>query len=755
MKCPHCSFDNTDDAAFCEKCGHVFLSSDRIPEVPDPAEMERRRDAALTAVPPILKVPDVVPPAPAARPSVADVLEPLPEPASEPDFSGFERLVDSSYVPPVADAHAGDTAEIPVIRDEYVPQARNYTMGLSERELRRREREQRRMAKKFEKQQAKEEKRAAKQAAKAAAAAAREEARAAKAAEREDYSEDEATLAAGAAAAATEAAVAEAVVHEDDGERVVEAPGAAALLERTGTLSEEEVRSWRRELSGGAASLNAEELNSVLLTGDGVVGLFERAGRRGKGRAKAAETAEAARTAALELPTAERGLAVLGERGIESATADGTPAPDADAADGAGLVLGGAAGMAVREAAGTSELPVVRDKAEAAPADEVAEDAGRHSPRKQAAGSVPATDETAPHEASDGAAAASKTAKSAKKEKAPKPPKAPKTARAPKFHAPRSKKPFIIATAVVVAVLLGGVGVAAGTYAAEMWGGKTIPEVVGLTKDEAIAKLGEKGFVAEVTEVKSDEAAGTVLSASPNGGTRADEGSTIALEVATPRVIPAVAGLSQQEAADALTAEGFTAVEMTQQKSNEAAGTVLAVSPEAGTQALSGDTVTLTVAVPFTVPDVAGLGRDDAVAALEAEGYSVNAQRYYTEDVAEGTAVGTDPEAGTELNSGSEVTLLIAKSRANELVELTKSILPDAILKTDEASYKVESVESVSYRGDNEVSYKVVARQFEVVDLPFGLGQKTYYDKETSVVEGGIVWDDNNKVSYANPAITY
>ena len=101
------------------------------------------------------------------------------------------------------------------------------------------------------------------------------------------------------------------------------------------------------------------------------------------------------------------------------------------------------------------------------------------------------------------------------------------------------------------------------------------------------------------------------------------------------------------------------------------------------------------------------------------------------------------------------MTLLIAKSRANELVELTKSILPDAILKTDEASYKVESVESVSYRGDNEVSYKVVARQFEVVDLPFGLGQKTYYDKETSVVEGGIVWDDNNKVSYANPAITY
>ena len=43
MKCPRCSFHNADDAPFCQECGHVFLSSDRIPAVPDPAEAERRR----------------------------------------------------------------------------------------------------------------------------------------------------------------------------------------------------------------------------------------------------------------------------------------------------------------------------------------------------------------------------------------------------------------------------------------------------------------------------------------------------------------------------------------------------------------------------------------------------------------------------------------------------------------------------------------------------------------------------------------
>ena len=27
MKCPHCSFDNRDDAAFCENCGEVFVAA--------------------------------------------------------------------------------------------------------------------------------------------------------------------------------------------------------------------------------------------------------------------------------------------------------------------------------------------------------------------------------------------------------------------------------------------------------------------------------------------------------------------------------------------------------------------------------------------------------------------------------------------------------------------------------------------------------------------------------------------------------
>lgn len=717
MKCPRCSFHNTDDAPFCQECGHVFLSSDRIPPVPDPAEAERRRDEALGAVPPVVKVPDIeVPEAkPAVRPavpevvpaaprtSVADLVDPLPEPPREPDFSGFERLVDSSYVPPAPASSAGDTAEIPVVRDEYVPRARNYTLGLSPREQKKRDREQRKLERQFAKAQQKEEARRIREEARAAAEIAREERKAAAAAAREER------LA--AAAAAREERKAAEAVHAPEAD---EALAAGAMLAATEAAVAEMA----------AASEQADE-------------------------AVAAPDATAAlKPGALELPAAETGIVPVGERAIAS-----TAEAEAAAEDESAGALVPAAEAGSLEAAGTDGAPLAPAGTEAAAMAPRSTSATKN-PRAKAAAAEARSAEPEGATRAD-AAKGSKTvaapAKSTADKKTPAAEKAaaPSTAQA---RPPRSKAPFIIGA--LIALIVAGGATAAGTYMAEMWGGKTVPSVVGLSQGEAEAALAEKGFSAAVTEEKSDEAPGTVLAAAPDGG-RAEEGSTVALTVAVARTVPAVAGLSQQEAVDLLAAEGLANVEVTEEKSNEAAGTVLAVTPEAGTALLSTDAVTLTVAVPFTVPDVAGASRDDAVAALEAEGYEVDVQRYYTEDVEEGTAVSTDPEAGAELDSGSAVTLYIAKSRAAELRELTTGVLPGATLTTEDGTYLVKEVKSTSYKGDGEVSYTVVAVKSEVVKFPFGLGEKTYYDEKNPVtLEGGLVWNDNDKISYANPEIT-
>ena len=68
MKCPHCSFDNRDDAAFCENCGEVFVAASAKVSVPPVVE-----------VPPVVRVPDVAPAPskPAPRASVADLVDPV------------------------------------------------------------------------------------------------------------------------------------------------------------------------------------------------------------------------------------------------------------------------------------------------------------------------------------------------------------------------------------------------------------------------------------------------------------------------------------------------------------------------------------------------------------------------------------------------------------------------------------------------------------------------------------------------------
>lgn len=749
MKCPHCSFDNLNDAPFCEKCGHVFLSSDRVPEVPDPADLSRRRDTALEGVPPIVQVPSIAPAdstgvirerpsvpevapsatGPQGRSSVADLVEPLPEPPREPDFSGFERLVDSSYVPPAA--AAGDTAEIPVIHDEYVPHARNYTLGLTPREQRKRDREQRKLEKKFAKAQRKEEARAAKEAAREEARASREAARAAATSHGDEAVKEEEVVQTVAETADVSAAL-------------PSAPAAAGTPDRSGALSlaaPHDAEATRESTSAPALpdatiALPPDDLAGVLMTGDGVVSLFEKSSRR--------HTARTGKDGALELPGAEQGIVVAGERGIESARSAEASAPADTTSDALAVTSESALEERAPETGNVFECPV--ENPQTPPETQAPAAASSTGATSSKTAEAPASE--APSRAADDAKAAKASSQRASRDA-----KARGTAASNAPRPKRSKTPVIIAAAaaLIVALLL----VAGGTYMAEIWGGKTVPGVVGMNRDAAIAALESEAFSVEATEVKSDEAAGTVLSESPNGGARIEEGSTVTLEIATPRVIPDVKGTTRDEAADALAAEGFTAVEYKEKKSNKAEGTVLKVSPKAGTEALSTEPITVTVAVPFTVPDVAGMDTDAAKEALADEGYEVTTLWSYTEDTPEGTALYTDPEAGTQLDSGSDVTLYIAKSRGNELVALAESFLPGARLKNNDGRFIIDSVSSVTYAGDDVVRYTCEAHQYEDVELPFGKGTTRVEDDKRVTLEGSLTFNSDNVVTTADPAIKY
>ena len=761
MKCPHCSFDNRDDAAFCENCGEVFVAAGAA-KVSVPSVVE---------VPPVVHVPDIAPASSksAVRASVADLVDPVPDGPEVPDLSGFERLVDSSYVPPAA-AQAGDTAEIPRINEEYVPRARSYAMGPTEKELRRRDRQQKKLAKKFTKMQEKEEARKAKELLRAEkerlraeTAAEKERLRAAEAEAREQrrIAEEEAHEARRAAEAAERERLATVEREERERleqERVAAATAAAAVAVETAEMEEtpefttpgedapvaESEASKAGDASGvafgaipgavaGFAAVDAtakdDDLDEVLSSGDEVVSLFERSGKR-----PARMGSHAARPSVNRQKRA-RNRNVQEEAGATPEAPEASPDEPADvrATEETALMEAASAIVVADQAAVTTaeaeEALAPRATGELAFPATIEEEGAPES--------EPSIDFSVPEEVvpvREGADAETPFS-------------------GPSARPPRAKGPISAAACIALAIILAAV--AGGTYMAELWGGKTIPGVVGLSQPEAVDALAAKGFAAQAVEMKSDEPQGTVLSSDPEQGHRAEEGSTVTLSVAAPRIVPAIVGATSDEAAQALEAEGFTAVTYTEEKSNEAAGTVLAVSPEAGTEAKSGDAITVTGAGPSTVPDVEGMSEADAKAALEAEGYEVSTEWYTTEDIEEGTAVSTDPAAGSELNSGSEVTLYVAHSRGTELVDLTREILPGANLTNDEGSFKVENIKSCTYRGDGEVLYTVEARQYEVVTMPFGLGQETVFAKKLTTIEGGIVWNDDNEVSYASPSIRY
>ena len=301
----------------------------------------------------------------------------------------------------------------------------------------------------------------------------------------------------------------------------------------------------------------------------------------------------------------------------------------------------------------------------------------------------------------------------------------------------RSKLPFVIAALlIVIAAAVAGV-----TWYFELWGGIKVPDVVALSQTDAQDLLKEKGFTVRVEQVKSDDEEGIVLLMDPSAGSRIEEGGEVIIHVSVSRVIPNVVGLNVEEAQELLAKEGYENFSIEYQKSNEAEDSVLSVSPDQGSKVKAAYPIVLTAAIAYTVPDVVGKNKDEAKETLEAEGYSVTLERYYTEDSSEGTIVSCSPEAGTKLNSGSEVVVYYAVSRASELEQLTKELLvADETVTISGTSYLISSLNSVSYSGSDAVSFSIEAQPYTSF-----LGETIYLSTRT--VTGTVYWTSDNSVS--------
>ncbi len=132
-----------------------------------------------------------------------------------------------------------------------------------------------------------------------------------------------------------------------------------------------------------------------------------------------------------------------------------------------------------------------------------------------------------------------------------------------------------------------------------------------------------------------------------------------------PAEIPSVIGMSAAAATLLLETAGFVVIEETEYQPSYASGTVIRQSPEAGTEATTGETVTIVVSTsdpPLeTVPDVVGMGQARARTQLEEAGFEVAVveARAHDPGFAYGRVIAQTPAAGARRPLGSTVTISV------------------------------------------------------------------------------------------------
>jgi serine/threonine-protein kinase len=208
-----------------------------------------------------------------------------------------------------------------------------------------------------------------------------------------------------------------------------------------------------------------------------------------------------------------------------------------------------------------------------------------------------------------------------------------------------------------------------------------VPNVTGKQLEFAIAQLERKGFeVGEENFVERQSPKNTVLEQDPLPGSAEEDCAFLSLFCSKPKVdltvsagpgsgaVPRVNGLSQAAAEKKLKAAGFkVAIEQVNSSSVEE-GLVVFSEPRGGDRATHGSTVTIFVSRGpklAKVPVLVGVQREVAVQRLSARGLSPSVSEEESLSP-KGQVIRQSPSAGTEVEPGSTVSLVVSSGEEEE-----------------------------------------------------------------------------------------
>lgn len=199
-----------------------------------------------------------------------------------------------------------------------------------------------------------------------------------------------------------------------------------------------------------------------------------------------------------------------------------------------------------------------------------------------------------------------------------------------------------------------------------------VPDVAGQTLEAATQQIESAGLVVgEVTsEASSEVEEGKVIRTNPAANTSKREGSAVDIVLATTETVnvPNVVKKEEAEAKQELENAGFIVQIKYRNSDSIEEGLVIETDPKANSSQAKGSTVTMVVSEgveQITVPNVVGKTQNSATQTLQDAGFKVGTiTEDYSDTVASGLVISTDPEANTNLAKNGTVNLVVSKGAA-------------------------------------------------------------------------------------------
>lgn len=234
---------------------------------------------------------------------------------------------------------------------------------------------------------------------------------------------------------------------------------------------------------------------------------------------------------------------------------------------------------------------------------------------------------------------------------------------------PPPRRPLIWPWLLLLLLLVAG-GLAAAYFLTRDDAGpeSEVPQVVGLGEAQAVQRLGQNGYSADVRRRASQSEVGRVIDQEPDAGIQLDRGERVVVFVArgpSTVQVPKVVGLPVVKAFERLQGKGLKG--RTQQVSSIGSeapkGIVVRQSPASFEKAPRGSTVVLGVSSGprrIAVPSLIGRTEADAGAELRRLGLRPNFVRIPSSEPG-GTVIAQVPTAGGRVRRGAIVRLNVSK----------------------------------------------------------------------------------------------